>query len=189
MNVAYKLMLSKLVEGCVKNDRNSQRKLYEYFYGKMMGVCLRYTGSKEEAAEALNTSFFKVFKNIKKFNSNDGALEAWIRRIVINSSIDMYRKKMRQQRTIDIETARYEPDQELAYHELAAEDILKMVQRLSPSYRTVFNLYAIEGYKHHEIAKILGISEGTSKSNLAKARVKLKMFLKEMNKIKKESYA
>lgn len=189
MTVAYRLMLNKLVEGCINDDRNSQRKLYEHFYGKMMAVCLRYTGNRDDASEVLNMAFLKVFRNIGKFNSGQGALEAWIRRIVINSAIDQYRKNMRQQRTIDIETVRYTKDSEQGHHDLEAEDILKLIQRLSPSYRTVFNLYAIEGYTHAEIAEELGISEGTSKSNLFKARMKLKSFLGEESKIKNEHYA
>ena len=189
MNIAYKLMLQELVEGCLKENRNAQRKLYEYFYGKMMSICLRYAGTREEAVEILNQGFYKVFKSMGSFNSAEGALEAWIRRIMINTAIDHYRKMARQQKTTDLDTAYKASEESTAISAISAEEILVLVQELSPAYRTVFSLYAIEGFNHREIAEKLGISEGTSKSNLAKARAKLQEKVTQLNYINSKNYA
>lgn len=188
-HLAYRLMVKAILQECIDGNRNAQRKLYEYYYPTMMGVCNRYATDRDEAAFILNNGFFKVFKHLKKFDAEVGNLEAWIRRIMINTAIDHFRRNSRRQRTMDVDTA-YPMQQESSsvVAELNAEDILKLVQQLTPAYRASFNLYVVEGYSHKEVAKKLGISEGTSKSNLAKARGKLKQMLEKSSKAKTESY-
>lgn len=182
-------MLDQLIQGCRKGDRESQRKLYEFFYGKMMGICMRYANCKDEAAVILNTGFFKVFKKIDAYDDQQGHIEAWISRIMVNTAIDHYRKEVRKGRTVEMSDARFEQQPAMAIDQLNAQDILKLVQELTPAYRMVFNLYAIEGYSHREIADQLGIAEGTSKSNLAKARKKLQAALEAVYAIKQTNYA
>lgn len=189
MQIAYKLMVSELVKGCRKGDRLAQRKLYEFFYPKMMGVCLRYAQDRDEAAFILNNGFYKVFTHIDRYNEEAGELEAWIRRIVINTAIDHYRKWVRQNKTVELKNARDQSDNEVAVGSMEVEAIMKLVQQLPPAYRTVFNLYAVEGLSHKEIGEKLGISEGTSKSNLAKARKKLQAALAKQQEYKLTEYA
>lgn len=166
-----------LIKACVHKERWAQKVLYEEHYGKMMGVCLRYSNNSEDALDILHEGFIKVFKNMSKYEVGT-SLSAWIRRIMVNTAIDFYRKNVRR-RTEDIEQAydvgSSEPD---AISDLTTKEILSVVQELSPAYRAVFNLYVIEGYAHKEIAAILGITESTSRSNLVKARFKLKETLK-----------
>jgi len=177
VKIIHRLMLTELVEACRKEDRNAQRKLYENFHGKMLAICLRYARCREEAVEVLNSSFLKVFKNIHRFDDSKGNVEAWIRTIVTNTAIDRYRKESKKPHTIDIDYAYKESNGSIAIEELTAEEILGLIQQLPTAYRTVFNLFAIEGYSHREIGQKLGISEGTSKSNLSKARKKLQKAL------------
>ena len=165
-----------LIAGCLKEERWAQKKLYESYYPSMMGVCMRYANNREDARDILNEGFVKVFKNLGRYQVGT-SLEAWIRRIVINTSIDFYRKAIRQ-RTEDMELARHESyPQEDPISKCSAEDILAAVQELPASYRAVFNLYAIEGFSHKEIGEMLGITESTSRSNLVKARTKLQDML------------
>ncbi|MBL4755081.1 MAG: sigma-70 family RNA polymerase sigma factor [Flavobacteriales bacterium] len=179
--------IDKLIAGCTKGDRKCQRTVYEMFYGKMMGVCLRYTNNKEEAQDLLHDGFIKVFENIHKFNYS-GSFEGWIRRIMVNTTIDHFRKN-KNVFVKDIDDfnnlATEEPDVDIL-SQLRTEDIMKAVQTLSPAYRAVFGLYVIEGYSHKEVAEELGISVGTSKSNLAKAKNNLKKLFTAVNKPKEE---
>jgi RNA polymerase sigma factor (sigma-70 family) len=188
MQIAYKLMLDELVNGCRRGDSIAQRKLYEYFYGTMMGVCMRYVESVDDASAILNEGFLKVFTKIDTFDSKVGNLEGWIRRIMVNTAIDHYRKMVREARTVELQNATYNSVQAMAPDTLEAEAIMKLVQQLPPAYRTVFNLYAIEGYNHKEIAEQLGITEGTSKSNLFKARAKLQTALETLKNTQTQRY-
>lgn len=188
VKIVHRLMLKDLVNGCRKGNRSAQQKLYEHFHGKMLAICLRYATNREEALEVLNMSFYKVFKNIDKYKDDKGNLEAWVRTIVVNTAIDRYRKEARRPNTINIDNAWGERSETHVVEELTAEEILKLVQQLPPAYRTVFNLFAIEGYNHREIGEILGISEGTSKSNLAKARKKLQKALSVQHGINEKQY-
>jgi len=182
-------MTNELITGCLNGNRLAQRKLYEHFYPVMMGVSLRYAGNRDEALEVLNTGFLKVFRNLKKFDPEVGVLEAWIRRIIVNTAIDHYRKVMRRERTeiIDNGIRQISALDEGAVESLTAEEIMSCVQKLTPAYRTVFNLYVVEGYSHAEVSKKLGISEGTSKSNLSKARMRLQKMLERLNARVKEN--
>lgn len=166
----------EVVQGCIDQDRHYQRLLYEHFYGSMMAVCMRYTSDREEARDVLHEGFMKVYKNLNRFKRGTN-LGAWIRRIMINTSIDHYRKHAKQPSFVEINQAVHEADVHDVVAEMSADEILAFVQKLSPAYRTVFNLYVIEGFSHKEIGKTLGISEGTSKSNLAKARAKLQQMI------------
>jgi len=181
----------EIIEGCINGARKYQKVLYEKFYGSMMVVCMRYTNEREEARDVLHEGFMKVFKNIHKFNKGTN-LGAWIRRIMVNTAIDHYRKKAKGPALVEINHAIHEIDTHDVLSEMSAEEILGLVQRLSPAYKMVFNLYVIEGFSHKEVGKLLGISEGTSKSNLAKARAKLqKMIIKSrmIRRAEGENYA
>lgn len=171
--------LRTLIAGCVAEDRLCQKKLYETYYSKMMSVCNRYTATPDEALDVLHEGFLKVFKNIGTYIPRN-SLESWIKRIMINAAIDYYRRHKKFKNETDLEYARYELDHDTAdiLSQISVAQILKMVQQLPPAYRTVFNLYVIEGFTHREIAEKLDITEGTSKSNLAKARFKMQAFIK-----------
>ena len=174
----------ELVRGCQKNDRLAQKQLYEEFYGRMMGVCLRYANNRDEAAEILNKGFLKVFNMIKNYEPERGRLDSWIYKIMLNTAIDHFRSEFKHRNNIvEMEQAYYIGDQSDVLHQISADEIIELIQKLSPAYRTVFNLYVMEGMSHGEIAEQLGISEGTTKSNLSKARKKLQAMLAEMNRV------
>jgi len=168
--------LHHLISGCVKQDRKAQKMLYKAFYGFSMGICLRYTGNRDEAAEVMNQGFFKVFTRIDSFD-REKPFKAWLGKIMVNTSIDFYRANLKMAYTDDLEKAEHVSDGILADRNLRYDDLLAMVQKLPNAYRTVFNLFAIEGYSHEEIADMLHINTGTSKSNLHKARQKLKQMI------------
>lgn len=164
------------IQACVRRERWAQKHLYESYYTSMLSVCLRYARDKEEAKDILQEGFIKVFRNITKYQAGT-SLNAWIKRIMVNTCIDYYRK-MSRRRTEDLEqTYGLASDAPTAIDNCNAEDILNAVQSLSPVYRAVFNLYVIEGYSHKEIGVQLGITESTSRSNLVKARAKLREIL------------
>jgi RNA polymerase sigma-70 factor, ECF subfamily len=178
----------EIIKGCLKNDRASQKALYEEYYGKMLGVCLRYAKDKDEAKDILHEAFMKVFTNLKNFNGT-GSFEGWIRRIMVNTSIDHLRKNKQNYLIVSTVYANEkaanvadEVNEEELILNIDKEDILKAVQELTPAYRTVFNLFIIEGFTHREIAEMLDISEGTSKSNLSKAKFNLKKNLMHLIK-------
>jgi RNA polymerase sigma-70 factor, ECF subfamily len=177
MQIISKLNIQHLIEGCIEGDRNAQRKLYEYYYGKMMAICLRYSINRDDAVEILNSGFLKIFNKINTYKPNSGNFESWIKRIMINTAIDRYRKEIKKKRTIELEHAREVNSQSVAFDKMNVDDILKAVQKLTPVYRSVFNLFVIDGFSHKEIAEKLNISEGASKSNLSKARRNLKNML------------
>ncbi len=184
---------NELIAGCLRQDRTCQEALYKRFYGKMMGVCLRYARDRDEARDMLQDGFIKVFAALRNFGGK-GSFEGWIRRIVVNTAVDHLRKNKQAYMIVstvhfrdgDLPDAVDEDEDENALANLSEEDILRAVQNLSPAYRTVFNLYVIENFSHKEIAEQLNISEGTSKSNLAKARFQLKKNLISKTKIANE---
>jgi RNA polymerase sigma-70 factor (ECF subfamily) len=173
--------LHQLIRGCIKQDRKCQKMLYKAFYGFAMGICLRYAGNRDEAAEVMNQGFFKVFTHIESYDISR-PFKAWLGKIMMNVSIDFYRANLKMAYTDDLETAEHISDGELADRNLNYNDLLAMVQKLPQAYRTVFNLFAIEGYSHEEIGSMLNINAGTSKSNLHKARQKLKQMILEADK-------
>jgi RNA polymerase sigma-70 factor (ECF subfamily) len=164
--------LHQLIEGCIKQDRKCQKALYKAFYGFAMSICLRYANNRYEASE-MNQGFLKVFNNISNFDITR-PFKAWLGKIMMNVSIDYYRANLKMAYTDDIDTVPDISDSALGDRNLHYNDLLAMVQHLPQAYRTVFSLFAIEGYTHEEIADMLNINVGTSKSNLHKARQKLK---------------
>lgn len=161
---------SDLISGCIEGDRRMQEELYNRFAPKMYAVCLRYANNADDAQDLLQEGFIKVYKNLHRFRA-EGSFEGWIRRVFVNSSIEHFRKKSAKLSTVsDKEESTIEDTDITALDNLAEKDIIRLIQDLSPGYRTVFNLYVIEGYAHKEIGELLGISEGTSKSQLARAK-------------------
>lgn len=168
--------LHQLISGCIKQDRKCQKMLYKAFYGFSMGICLRYAGNRDEAAEVMNQGFFKVFTHIASFDTSR-PFKAWLGKIMMNVSIDYYRANLKMAYTEDLDQAENISDGDIADKNLNYNELLEMVQKLPQAYRTVFNLFAIEGYSHEEIGDMLNINPGTSKSNLHKARQKLKQMI------------
>lgn len=158
-----------LIQGCINNDRESQRLLYRHYYSYGMSVAMRYSSGREEALEILNDSFLKVFQKIAMFDP-DTTFEFWFRRIIINTSIDHYRKEHKHYYHKDSAELLQQDKNPGVLDNMSYHELLDLVNSLTPGYRAVFNLYVIDGHTHEEIGKLLGISAGTSKSNLAKAR-------------------
>ena len=167
-----------LVNGCIKKNRKYQELLYRKYAGKMYAVCLNYARDREIAQDILQEGYIKVFKKIKDFKQN-GSLEGWIRRIIINTAIDYYRKASRYNELLDKELKREESEfsENSIIENINADEILNYLKKLPEGARMVFNLYAVEGYSHKEIAEKLNISEGTSKSQFSRARSLLQQWL------------
>ncbi|MFK7983123.1 MAG: RNA polymerase sigma factor [Saprospiraceae bacterium] len=166
----------EFIDACVRNERWAQKRLYEEHYSQMMGVCLRYARNEHDALDILQEGFIKVFRNITKYQPGT-TLAAWIRRIMVNTAIDYYRKNIRR-RTEDLDTAYELKSMDAdAISQCSEKEILEAVQQLTPAYRVVFNLYVIEGYSHREIAELMEITESTSRSNLVKSRMKLRAII------------
>lgn len=168
--------LQELIDGCKQHDRHSQKLLYQKFYGFAMKICLRYTGTHTEATEVLNDGFFKVFTHIEKYDNN-WPFKTWLGKIMYNASIDYYRANLKWRQMDTLNKQDYNSEEITVEHKLGYEDLLSMIRQLPPVYRMVFNLYAIDGYSHEEIAQVMGIEAGTSRSNLYKARLKLQQML------------
>lgn len=168
-----------IINGCKNNDRQSQQELYRNFYSYGMSICVRYTGSQADAVEVLNDGFMKVFSNIDRFDIQK-PFKPWLRRILVNTCIDHIKRNAKHNHLADISEAQAEQSTEEAPdHNLSYEEILAKVGELSPAYRAVFNLYVIDGYKHHEIAEQLGITVSTSKANLTRAKAALRTLLQK----------
>ena len=173
--------LNKIIKKCSSGDVRAQAKLYEFFAPIMFGVCLRYANNTVEAEDSLQEGFIKVFKYIGKFR-HEGSFEGWVRRIMVNESIGKYRKQMLMYPVEDVgiyETPNYSDD---IMANISAQELIELIQELSPRYRMVFNLYVLEGMNHQEISEEMNISVGTSKSNLARAREVLQNKVKELYK-------
>jgi RNA polymerase sigma-70 factor (ECF subfamily) len=171
-----------LIQGCKRNDRDSQRLLYQHYYSYAISICIRYSRNVAEAKEVVNDGFMKVFSKIDQYNS-ESSFKGWMRKIMIHASIDQYRKELKHQHHESLSLTYSADTQPLAVSNLSHEELIGLIQKLSPGYRAVFNLFVIDGFTHPEIGKILKISVGTSKSNLLKARENLRRMLGEMNKI------
>jgi RNA polymerase sigma-70 factor (ECF subfamily) len=158
----------------------AQRALIKHYFGYVKSICLRYSNDDQDADEILNDSFLKVFSNLLKYDKSQ-PFKGWIRTITVNTAIDHYRKSIRIPENESIDNLQvFDLDADII-DQLSAEEILQMVRSLTPAYRMVFSLYAIEGYSHKEIAEFLGIKEGTSKSNLQDARRKLQAMMFKQN--------
>ena len=167
---------SDLIKGCINGDPQMQRLLYQRFSSMMYAVCLRYSENTEDSNDIMQEGFIKVYKSLNKFRG-EGSFEGWVRRIFINTSIEHYRKKVKLYNVTEVQENTIEDKELDALDSLAAKDIMNIVNELSPGYKAVFNMHVIEGYSHKEIAEILGITEGTSKSQLARAKGVLKKII------------
>lgn len=185
--------LKETIRGCVLNNRESQKKIYSSFYGYAMSICHRYTSHEEDAVEILNDGFLKVFIEIYRFKpayaDTVSSFKGWLRKIMIYTAIDHFRKNKKHQLVGELnETYMHVPDaHENAIDKISYEEIRTAIRQLTPGYRTVLNLFIIEGFSHEEIANQLEISVGTSKSNLAKARKQLQKILFQQNQIVKKN--
>jgi len=168
--------LQHLIDGCKRQDRQSQKLLYQSLYGYGMKICLRFTNDQLEASEVLNDGFFKVFTNIESYNEQ-WPFKPWLSKIIYHAAIDYYRSGLRWSTMEKLEKSEPVIQEATVEQKLSYEDLLGMVQRLPPVYRMVFNLYAVDGYSHEEISEMMGISASTSRSNLYKARLKLQQML------------
>lgn len=167
----------QLIEGCLKGNALAQQALFDKYSGKMMGVCLRYASNYEEAQDVLQDGFVKVFMSLNKFQRK-GSFEGWIRRTIVNTALDNYRKMKNQRQNADIDSLEFAiPQSGMALENIAAQDLLELIRNLPSGYRTVFNMFAIEGYSHKEIAAELKITESTSKSQYRKAKAYLQKYI------------
>lgn len=172
----------QLINACLKGDSKAQKQLYERFAPKMFGVCLRYAIDDDTAQDYLQEGFIRVFNNLDKFRF-EGSFEGWIRRIVVNTALEKLRKVDVIKNSVEVEKALFTTDDvEQVMDQINAGELLQLIQTLPTGFRTVFNLYAIEGYTHQEIGKMLHISEGTSKSQYSRARQWLQLRLNKKEK-------
>ncbi len=170
--------LNNIINGCLKGDRKCQEQLYHMFSAKMYGLCLQYADNKDDASDILQEGFIKVFRKLEQFGGK-GSFEGWVRRIMINTALERYRSQVRLYPLTDNTVKKENLSHEEVFDRLSASDLIRMVQDLPPRYRMVFNLYAIEGYSHKEIGEMMGITVGTSKSNLSRARDILQQKVKQ----------
>ncbi|MFM6984780.1 MAG: RNA polymerase sigma factor [Chitinophagaceae bacterium] len=171
-----------LIKGCLAEDRECQRELYKRFSGKMMAVCLRYASSRMEAEDMLQEGFIKVFDNIVKFKM-EGSLEGWVRRIMVNNAINKIRSnKIKFEEIGNISDDFLQHDKNII-DKMSEQDILKLISQMPQGYKYVFNMYAIEGLSHKEIADNLGIEEASSRSQYAKAKKYLQQQIIKLEKI------
>lgn len=175
----------KLIEGCIAGKRDMQRLLYDLYSRKMMAVCMRYAPTSFEAEDMMQEGFVKVFANIQKFK-RDCPLEFWVRRIMINTALKQLRQKSLMTVSHETEEVGNIASEGVNLTGYSMDELLGMIQSLAPRYRMVFNLYAIEGYNHKEIGEMLGISEGTSKSQYSRARAILQGMLERQEKTYQE---
>lgn len=178
-------MEKELILVAQKRDKKSLEMLYKRFYGYAMSIALRYSGNREEACEIVNDSFMKAFDKLDQFNL-DNSFKAWFRRIIINTSVDYYRKNLKHQAVMDIEKAHaetYNPD---IIDDLSKEDILRCLEELPDILRVIFNMYEIEGFRHAEISEKLGIPSSTCRTYLARAKERLRNKIIALNHIKNE---
>ena len=177
--------LKQIIQGCLDNKRRYQEELFKLYYGKMLGVCMRYSVDRDSAEEVLQEGFIKIFEKLERFDYK-GSFEGWMRRIMANTAIDAIRRNKKNpiltDNDEDFKLGAEDPmviKEDLDFVGIKAELAMEAINSLSPAYKAVFSLYVLEEYTHKEIAEILGISEGTSKSNLSKAKLNLQKVLKE----------
>lgn len=175
----------ELIKGCRNSHRLAQKILYERYFGKMLGIAMRYTKHKDEAIEILNTAFLKVFTSLNKYEDNNN-LAGWIAKIVFNTSIDHVRRHTKYRQVMHFNIERDGVVKNESIDHLNAEDLYRLIQRLPTASRTVFSLYVIEGYKHKEIAEMLEITVGTSKWHLANARKEMRRLISALRKTEQQ---
>ncbi|MDJ0646755.1 MAG: RNA polymerase sigma factor [Flavobacteriaceae bacterium] len=176
------MSLEKLIKQCKQKDLKAQSQVYHLFAGKLFALCLKYSKNHQDAQDNLQDGFITIFKKIEQYKFK-GSFEGWLKRIMINTALQKYREKS----VLNLVTEEI-PDRievELDEEQVSLDFLLNLIQQLPNQYRLVFNLYVLDGYSHKEIAEMLGISEGTSKSNLSRARMTLKKRLEEQELLKK----
>ena len=178
--------IKKIIRGCLAGNKRDQELLYRRYSAKLYGVSLQYTGSYEDGRDVLQESFIKIYTHLHTY-SGEGSFEGWMRRIVVNTALEKHRNRYYLNKVDDLSNIPEGFDNINISDTtgLEADDLLEFIMKLPPRYRMVFNLYAIEGYTHREIAKMLSISEGTSKSNLSRARAILQRKVKKYTGIRK----
>ena len=177
--------LEEIVRGCRKQNSKAQTELFNRFSARFLGICRRYIGSIEDAEDIMISGFMKIFEKIHQFKS-EGSFEAWMTRIMVNESLTFIRRNKNMSANVSIDVADREPDYSFAESTLDTDQLLAMVDELPIGYRTVFNLYVMEGYSHKEVAELLNISVGASKSQLSRAKVQLKHKILSLEEKKKK---
>ncbi len=171
----------ELIDRCLNNDQQASEDFYKRFAPKMYGVCMRFAKNQMEADDILQEGFIKVFTNLKSFR-NEGSLEGWVRKTIVNTAINLYKKNLKHLKDTDLEHAEVVQNiEQSSLDKIAVQELLNIIRELPPGYRVVFNLNVIEGYSHKEISQLLEISENTSKSQLSRARQALQKKLMELN--------
>ena len=177
--------LSDIIQGCINANRGSQKEFYQYFYGYAAAICMRYCSNNDDITQVVNDGFLKIYRSLDQFNPRhadvEASLKGWMKRIMINTAIDHLRKNNQRFLVAEMADHHFDVTEESAsaVDQMGYKEILAIIQQLSPVYRTVFNLYVMDGFKHEEIAQQLKISVGASKSNLSKARMNIQRMLKE----------
>ena len=174
----------KIVQGCLNREAKAQKAFYSFFSSSMYAVCLRYSNTAEDAKDILQDGFLKVFAKIDQYTGK-GSLEGWMKRVFVNTALEHYRVNKVYQQQSDVTEVKNVLTEPQAIGKLTQQEILAVMQQMAPGFRTVLNMYAIEGYSHAEIAEMLGISEGTSKSQLSRARVIFIQTWEKLQKVKK----
>lgn len=173
----------ELINACLNGDPKAQKRLYDTFSRSMFGVCLRYSNGYEEAKDILQDGFIKVFSKMSQFAFN-GSFEGWMKRIFVNTALEYYRKNKIHMQELEIDAADANPHHDFTIEKMSHKEIVEVMNKMAPGYRTVLNMYIVEGYSHAEIADMLNISENTSKSQLSRARVVLQQELLKISKIR-----
>jgi RNA polymerase sigma factor (sigma-70 family) len=175
--IAEALDIDQLVEDCKRNNRRAQEQLYRQFYNYAVTIALRYSRDEADAADIMSHAFVKIFKSMHTFDKTKGALQTWIKRIVMNEGLDHLKARERFSKDMELETVEEPQISNTVLERMGADEIMKLIHQLPPATHAVFVLYAVEGYNHREIAEQLNISEGTSKWHLSEARKKLQQQL------------
>lgn len=171
-----------LIRDCLRNEESAQKAFYERFSARMLGLCYRYTGSREDAEDVLQEGFIKVFTRLEQYRFS-GSLEGWIRKIMVNTAINHLKKNRYFQREMEMENAVELSAAAQADQGMQAKEVIETIGALPAGYRTILNLYAVEGYSHREIGGLLGIAESTSRSQYARAKALLSKLIEEKQKI------
>ncbi len=187
MRVTRSYTINELIAGCKAGDRTMQEQLYKQTASKMLAICMRYAKDRMEAEDVLQLGYIKMFKSLESYR-NEGSAEGWIRRIMVNTAIESYRKNLRTLNVVQIEEVHDLPSSGFDLNNLGMQDLLNIIQKLADGYRIVFNMFVIEGYSHKEIAESLGITEATSKSQLSRARSILKEEILKMERLNYATY-
>ena len=170
------MISDEIIEGCIREDRLCQQQLFNHYAGKMLSLCIRYCGNRASAEDVLQDGFIRVFDNLSSFRK-EGSFDGWIRRIFVNTALTSLRKSWLKFENTPLETVHYEPEDNSLTDKYSVQNIHSHIAEMPPGYRTIFNLFAVEGYSHSEIAAMVGIAESTSRSQFFKARQMLRQKL------------